>query len=105
MWRRLRRGRRAPSDWSALLKRSFHTLKADGPFIFERAEVNATATDRLASSGDPPTRLRLRACPVPARRDRYRLEGHLDPPGLARRRRTAVVIGPVSVQGISSVAG
>jgi hypothetical protein len=47
------------ADWSALLKRSFHTLKADGPFIFEHAEVNATATDRLASSGDPPTRLSL----------------------------------------------
>jgi hypothetical protein len=47
------------ADWSSLLKRSFHTLKADGPFIFEHAEVNATATDRLASSGDPPTRLSL----------------------------------------------
>ncbi len=58
----------APSDWSALLKRSFHTLKADGPFIFERAEVNAMATDRLASSGDPPTRLRLALV-------RFRLEG------------------------------
>ena len=49
----------APNDWAALLKRSFHTLKADGPFILEHAEVNATATDRLASSGDPPTRLTL----------------------------------------------
>ncbi len=49
----------APNDWAALLKRSFHTLKADGPFILEHAEVNATATDRLASSGDPPTRLSL----------------------------------------------
>jgi hypothetical protein len=47
------------ADWSSLLKRSFHTLKSDGPFIFEHAEVNATATDRLASSGDPPTRLGL----------------------------------------------
>ena len=58
----------ATKDWDALLKRSFHTLKADGPFIFERAEVNATATDRLASSGDPPTRLRLTLV-------RFRLEG------------------------------
>jgi hypothetical protein len=49
----------APNDWTALLKRSFHTLKADGPFILEHAEVSATATDRLASSGDPPTRLSL----------------------------------------------
>jgi hypothetical protein len=36
------------------LKRSFHSLKVDGPFVFERAEVTATATDRLASLGDPP---------------------------------------------------
>jgi hypothetical protein len=49
----------APNDWAALLKRSFHTLKADGPFILDHAEVSATATDRLASSGDPPTRLSL----------------------------------------------
>jgi hypothetical protein len=49
----------APNDWAALLKRSFHTLNADGPFILDHAEVSATATDRLASSGDPPTRLSL----------------------------------------------
>jgi len=55
-------------DWDALLKRSFHTLKADGPFIYERAEVIATATDRLASSGDPPTKLRLSLV-------RFQLEG------------------------------
>ena len=36
--------------WDALLKRPFPTLKADGPFIFERAEVTATVRDRLASS-------------------------------------------------------
>ncbi len=47
------------SDWSALLKRSFHTLKSDGPFLFDHAEVTALATERLASSGDPPTRLSL----------------------------------------------
>ena len=58
----------APSDWAALLNRSFHTLKADGPFIYEHAEVNATATDRLASSGDPPSRLKLTLL-------RFRLEG------------------------------
>jgi hypothetical protein len=49
----------ASKDWTALLKRSFHTLKSDGPFILEQAEVTALATDRLASSGDPPTRLKL----------------------------------------------
>ena len=58
----------SPKDWEALLKRSFHTLKADGPFIYERAEVTASATDRLASSGDPPTRLRLSLV-------RFQLEG------------------------------
>ena len=57
-----------PKDWDALLKRPFHTLKPDGPFVFERAEVNAMATDRLASSGDPPSRLRLVLV-------RFRLEG------------------------------
>ena len=55
-------------NWSALLKRPFRTLKADGPFIYERAEVNAMATDRLASLGDPPSRLRLELV-------RFRLEG------------------------------
>ena len=73
----------APAEWLALLKRSFHTLKSDGPFIFEHAEVNATATDRLASSGDsnapsPDTD------PLPARSNRFRLEGRLHPPSPAR---------------------
>jgi hypothetical protein len=54
--------------WSALLKRPFQTLKADGPFIYERARVNAMATDRLASLGDPPSRVRLELV-------RFRLEG------------------------------
>ena len=54
--------------WNALLKRSFQTLKADGPFIYERARVNAMATDRLASLGDPPSRVRLELV-------RFRLEG------------------------------
>jgi hypothetical protein len=54
--------------WDALLKRPFPSLKADGPFIFERAEVSATARDRLASLGDPPTALRLTLV-------RFRLEG------------------------------
>ncbi len=58
----------AQADWDALLKRSFHTLKADGPFIYERAVVNATATDKLASLGDPPSTLRLVLV-------RFRLEG------------------------------
>jgi hypothetical protein len=54
--------------WNALLKRPFHTLKADGPFIFEQTEVDAMVQDRLASSGDPPTRMRLELV-------RFRLEG------------------------------
>jgi hypothetical protein len=57
-----------PKQWDALLKRSFWTLKPDGPFIYEEAEVTATARDKLASLGDPPTRLRLKLV-------RFRLEG------------------------------
>jgi hypothetical protein len=45
--------------WDALLKRSFATLRADGPFLLERAEVTASVVDSLASAGDPPTTLRL----------------------------------------------
>ena len=58
----------SPQRWSALLKRPFWTLKPDGPFIYEQAEVTAIVTDRLASLGDPPTRLRLKLV-------RFRLEG------------------------------
>jgi len=58
----------SPQTWNDLLKRPFHNLKADGPFIFERAVVSATAADRLASLGDPPSRLRLALT-------RFRLEG------------------------------
>ena len=54
--------------WDQLLKRPFPTLKADGPYILDRAEVTAMVTDRLASSGDPPTRLHLKLM-------RFRLEG------------------------------
>lgn len=57
-----------PKLWDARLGRSFWTLKPDGPFIYEEAEVTATARDRLASLGDPPTRLRLKLV-------RFRLEG------------------------------
>lgn len=57
-----------PKRWDSLLKRPFWTLKPDGPFIYEEAEVTATARDRLASLGDPPTRLRLELV-------RFRLEG------------------------------
>jgi hypothetical protein len=46
--------------WDGLLKRPFPTLKADGPFVFEKAEVTAEVKDKLASSGDPPTMLRLK---------------------------------------------
>ena len=57
-----------PKTWDALLKRPFHTLKADGPFIFERAEVDTQAHEQLGSLGDPPTPLRLSLA-------RFRLEG------------------------------
>jgi len=57
-----------PKTWDALLKRPFHTLKADGPFIFERAVVDAEVADQLASLGDPPTTLHLSMV-------RFRLEG------------------------------
>jgi hypothetical protein len=58
---------RNQARWDDLLKRPFATLRADGPFVLERAEVVATVIDRLASSGDPPTRLRLKLV-------RFRLE-------------------------------
>ena len=57
-----------PKTWDTLLKRPFHTLKPDGPFVFDRAEVDAQVTDQLASLGDPPTPLRLSLV-------RFRLEG------------------------------
>src|SRR5262249_12940967 len=55
----------SPKDWDALLKRPFWTLKPDGPFIYEEAEVTATGRDRLASLGDPPSRLRLQVVRFP----------------------------------------
>ena len=54
--------------WDALLKRPFLTLRADGPFRLERAEVTSTVQNALGSSGDPPTVLRLTLT-------RFRLEG------------------------------
>jgi hypothetical protein len=48
-----------PATWDALLKRPFPTLKADGPFILDRAEVDVQVRDKLASMGDPPSTLRL----------------------------------------------
>jgi hypothetical protein len=57
-----------PKEWDALLRRPFHTLKPDGPFLFDQAEVDVKVTDRLASLGDPPTTLRLNLV-------RFRLEG------------------------------
>ncbi len=57
-----------PETWDRLLKRPFARLRADGPFILERAEVTALVRDRLASSGDPPSRMRLELV-------RFRLEG------------------------------
>jgi DNA-directed RNA polymerase subunit RPC12/RpoP len=46
--------------WDGLLKRPFPTLKADGPFVYEKAEVTAQVKDKLGSSGDPPLTLRLK---------------------------------------------
>jgi hypothetical protein len=57
-----------PKEFDALLKRPFLTLKADGPFIYDQAVVNATVADRLASLGDSPSRLRLELV-------RFQLEG------------------------------
>ncbi len=54
--------------WDLLLKRPYNTLKADGPFVLERAEVTASVIDALGSSGDPPTPLHLTLT-------RFRLEG------------------------------
>lgn len=54
--------------WDALLKRPFPSLKADGPFVLDRAEVTAMVADKLASSGDPPSKLILKLV-------RFRLEG------------------------------
>jgi hypothetical protein len=58
----------SPKDWDALLKRPFHSLKPDGPFLYDRAEVTATVMDKLASLGDPPSKLKLTLV-------RFRLEG------------------------------
>ncbi|MFO0953088.1 MAG: hypothetical protein U0835_18430 [Isosphaeraceae bacterium] len=54
--------------WDALLKRPFGTLKADGPFVLDRAEVVAQVVDVLGSSGDPPK-------PMTLTLTRFRLEG------------------------------
>ena len=57
-----------PKRWDALLKRPFWTLKSDGPFVYETAEVTANGRDLLASLGDPLTHFRLKLV-------RFRLEG------------------------------
>ena len=56
------------ATWDTLLNRPFVTLRSDGPFLMERAEVTASVVDALGSSGDPPTPLRLTLT-------RFRLEG------------------------------
>jgi hypothetical protein len=58
----------SPKTWDALLKRPFHSLKSDGPFIYDEAEITAEVTDRLASLGDPPSRMRVKLV-------RFQLEG------------------------------
>ena len=47
-------------SWDGLLKRPFPTIKADGPFVLEQAEVTTQVQDRLGSSGEAPTTLRLK---------------------------------------------
>lgn len=56
------------ATWDALLGRPFNTLRTDGPYVLERAEVTASVVDALGSAGDPPTPLRLTLT-------RFRLEG------------------------------
>jgi DNA-directed RNA polymerase subunit RPC12/RpoP len=46
--------------WDGLLKRPFPTLKSDGKFVYDKAEVLAQVQDKLGSSGDPPVTLRLK---------------------------------------------
>ena len=57
-----------PAMWDALLKRPFATLRSDGPFVLDRAEVTAQVVDSLGSLGDPPRTLHLALT-------RFRLEG------------------------------
>jgi len=59
---------RDTETWDRLLKRPFLTLKSDGPFVLDQAEVSAQVRDRLASAGAPPSTLRLKLM-------RFRLEG------------------------------
>jgi DNA-directed RNA polymerase subunit RPC12/RpoP len=47
-------------SWDGLLKRPFPTIKADGKFIYEKAEITTQVQEKLGSSGDPPTTLRLK---------------------------------------------
>ncbi len=54
--------------WEKLLKRPFLTLKADGPYIFDRTEVTAQVVNSLGSSSAPPSPLRLTLT-------RFQLEG------------------------------
>jgi hypothetical protein len=54
--------------WNALLKRPFTTLKADGPYVLDRAVVKVSVVDALGSLGDPPRTLYLTLT-------RFRLEG------------------------------
>ncbi len=46
--------------WDGLLKRPFPTLKTNSDFIYDQAEVTSQVQDKLGSSGDPPTTLRLK---------------------------------------------
>jgi DNA-directed RNA polymerase subunit RPC12/RpoP len=46
--------------WDRMLKRPFPTIKTNSPYVYQKAEVTVQVQDRLGSSGDPPTTVRLK---------------------------------------------
>jgi hypothetical protein len=94
-----------PAKWDALLKRPFVTLRADGPFLLERAEVTAKTIDALGSSGDPPktlhlslTRFRLEGIDTQWKVTGTRREGEPPPPEPAPEPKPVPVISPGETQ-------
>ncbi len=57
-----------PNRWRDLLGRPFHTLKSDGSFLLQEAEVTAEVRDSLRTADDPRGTLRLELV-------RFQLEG------------------------------
>ena len=80
--------------WDLLLKRPYLTLKADGPFLLDRAEVTASVIDSLGSTGDPPTPLRLTLT-------RFRLEGIDTGWRVTSARREGSTLSPAANETIS----